>query len=93
MAQFLRIATESAPDLRERGIPDDVSAVVERAMARDPKDRPSAAALGEDIQRLQRRHGFARRRNGAAARPGGGPSRTTRGGARAVTGSAIFHWS
>jgi predicted ATPase len=59
VAQFLRIASESAPDLRETGIPDDISAVVERAMSRDPADRPSAASLGEEIQRLQRRHGFA----------------------------------
>jgi non-specific serine/threonine protein kinase len=58
VAQFLRIASESAPDLRETGIPDDIAAVVERAMSRDPNDRPSAASLGEEIQRLQRRHGF-----------------------------------
>jgi predicted ATPase len=58
VTQFLRIASESAPDLRETGIPDDIAAVVERAMSRDPNDRPSAASLGEEIQRLQRRHGF-----------------------------------
>src|SRR5271156_6278852 len=58
VAQFLRIADESAPDLRESGIPDDVSAVVERAMCREPHDRPSAAALGEQIQQLQARRGF-----------------------------------
>lgn len=58
VAQFLRIATESAPDLCESGIPDDVSAVVEKAMARDPHDRPSAGALGEELQRVQARHGF-----------------------------------
>src|SRR6201988_4976393 len=50
VAQFLRIATESAPDLREASIPDDVCAVIERAMSRDPHDRPSAAALGEELQ-------------------------------------------
>ncbi len=44
--QFLRIASESAPDLRESGIPDDVAAVVERAMSRDPHDRPPAADAG-----------------------------------------------
>jgi non-specific serine/threonine protein kinase len=37
-AQFLRIASELAPDLREAGIPDDISTVVERAMSRDPDD-------------------------------------------------------
>ena len=58
MAQFLRIASEPAPDLRENGIPDDIADLVERAMSRDPKDRPTAAALGEELQRLQRRHGF-----------------------------------
>ncbi len=58
VAQFLRIARESVPDLRETGIPDDICTVVERAMSRDPTDRPSAASLGEEIQRLQRRHGF-----------------------------------
>jgi predicted ATPase/DNA-binding CsgD family transcriptional regulator len=57
VAQFLRIADESAPDLRESGIPDDVSAVVERAMCREPHDRQSAAALGEEIQQLQARRG------------------------------------
>jgi non-specific serine/threonine protein kinase len=56
--QFLRIASESAPDLRETGIPDDMCTIVERAMSRDPADRPSAASLGEEIQRLQRRQGF-----------------------------------
>lgn len=58
VAQFLRIASESAPDLRETGIPDDISTVVERAMSRAPADRPSAASLGEEIQRIQRRHGY-----------------------------------
>jgi serine/threonine-protein kinase PknK len=58
VAQFLRIATEAAPDLRESGIPDDVTAVVEKAMARDPHDRPSAAVLGEELQQVQGHHGF-----------------------------------
>jgi serine/threonine-protein kinase PknK len=58
MAQFLRIAAESAPDPRESGAPDDVSAVVEKAMARDPHDRPSALALGERLQQVQAHHGF-----------------------------------
>ena len=55
VAQFLRIATESAPDLRERGIPDDVAAVVEKAMSREPQDRPSALAFGEQLQQVQSR--------------------------------------
>lgn len=59
VAQFLRIATEAAPDLREGGIPDDVSALVEHAMSRDPKNRPSAVELGNEIQRAQADNGLA----------------------------------
>jgi len=40
VTQFLRIATEAAPDLRGSGISDDIAAVVEKAMSRDPHDRP-----------------------------------------------------
>jgi predicted ATPase len=58
VAQFLRIASESAPDLRESGIPDDICTIVETAMSREPGDRRSAASLGEELQRLQRRLGF-----------------------------------
>jgi len=61
IAQFLRIASESAPDLREGGVPDDVAAIVEKAMARDPHDRPSVVELCAEIQRVQARHGFPRR--------------------------------
>jgi non-specific serine/threonine protein kinase len=58
VTQFLRIATEPAPDLREAGIPHDVAAVVEAAMVRDPKDRPALRTWGEQLQQLQSRHGF-----------------------------------
>ena len=58
VAQFLRIASESAPDLRETGIPDDISTAVERAMSPDPADRLSATSLGEEFQRIQGRHGY-----------------------------------
>jgi len=58
VAQFLRIASESAPDLREIGVPDDAAAVVEKAMARDPQDRPSAAAFGHEMQTMQAQRGF-----------------------------------
>ena len=58
IAQFLRIASESAPNLREGGVPDDVADVVDMAMARDPHDRPSIVELCEQIQRVQARHGF-----------------------------------
>ncbi|WP_063036283.1 protein kinase domain-containing protein [Nocardia grenadensis] len=57
VAQFLRITTHSLPDLRRTGVDDEVSALVEAAMNRDPRERPSAAALGEDIRRVQRRYG------------------------------------
>ncbi|GAF44724.1 protein kinase domain-containing protein [Rhodococcus wratislaviensis] len=58
VAQFLRITTQPVPDLREDGIADDACAVIEKAMARDPDDRPSAAALGDELRRIQLRHGF-----------------------------------
>ncbi|WP_067833847.1 protein kinase domain-containing protein [Nocardia lijiangensis] len=58
MAQFVRITAEPAPDLREQGIAEDVSAIVERAMGSDPRSRPSAAELGEQLQASQRHHGF-----------------------------------
>src|ERR1700739_2642751 len=58
VAQFLRIATEPVPDLRVSGIPDDISAVIEKAMARDPTERPSAHRLGEELRQLQARHGL-----------------------------------
>jgi predicted ATPase len=58
VAQFLRIASESAPDLRESGVSDDVAAIVEMAMARDPHDRPSVVELCAQIQGVQARHGL-----------------------------------
>ncbi|WAM19168.1 protein kinase domain-containing protein [Rhodococcus sp. JS3073] len=59
VAQFLRITTQEVPDLREHGIPEDVSAVIARAMSREPGQRPAtAAAFGEKLRALQRDHGF-----------------------------------
>ncbi|MFI9534362.1 protein kinase [Nocardia fusca] len=58
VAQFLRITTQPIPDLREIGVPDQVAVLVESAMSRDPRDRPSAAALGEALQQVQQDHGF-----------------------------------
>jgi len=59
VAQFLRIATQEVPDLREHGIPDDVSAMIARAMSREPRQRPATAAdFGEELRGLQRAHGF-----------------------------------
>ncbi|MFE3059958.1 protein kinase [Nocardia sp. NPDC059239] len=59
VAQFVRITTHPIPDLRESGIPEDVCATVETAMARDPHDRPTAAELGEQLRQIQRDHGFS----------------------------------
>ncbi|WP_433633882.1 protein kinase domain-containing protein [Nocardia sp. CA-120079] len=58
VAQFLRITSQPVPDLRAGGIPDDVAAVVESAMNRDPQQRPSATGVGEAIRQVQRRHGY-----------------------------------
>jgi ATP/maltotriose-dependent transcriptional regulator MalT/serine/threonine protein kinase len=60
VAQFLRITSQPIPDLRERGLPAEVSAVIERAMARDPAARPaSAAAFGDELREVQRTSGVA----------------------------------
>jgi serine/threonine-protein kinase PknK len=60
IAQFVRITSQPIPDLRERGLPPDVAAIVEHAMARGPADRPtSAAAFGEELRELQRQRGVS----------------------------------
>src|ERR1700754_1084432 len=60
VAQFLRISSQPIPDLRENGLPDRVAAIIERAMARDPTDRPeSAAQFGEELRDIQRGSGAA----------------------------------
>jgi len=58
VAQFLRITTQTIPDLRESDMPDDVAAVVQRAMSRDPRNRPAVMALGEELQQIQQNHGL-----------------------------------
>ncbi|MFC7448178.1 protein kinase domain-containing protein [Rhodococcus daqingensis] len=59
VAQFLRITTRPIPDLRGEGIPEDVCAVLERAMAREAADRPATAAeLGDELRAVQDRHGL-----------------------------------
>ncbi|MEU1432170.1 protein kinase [Nocardia sp. NPDC005746] len=58
VAQFARITLQPTPNLRVHGIDDDISAAIECAMARDPEQRPSMAALGEQLQRLQAEHGW-----------------------------------
>ncbi|MFC7446522.1 protein kinase domain-containing protein [Rhodococcus daqingensis] len=58
IAQFIRITKDSAPNLRDHGLTDDVATVIEQAMAGRPEDRhPSAAALGECLREIQRSRG------------------------------------
>ncbi|PBC39575.1 protein kinase [Rhodococcus sp. ACS1] len=57
VAQFLRITTQPIPDLREHDVPNDVSAAIEHAMARNPRDRPATAAeFGDELRASERRH-------------------------------------
>ncbi|PBC36015.1 protein kinase [Rhodococcus sp. ACPA4] len=59
VAQFLRITKQEVPDLREQGIPNDVSDAVCRAMSRTPGKRPATAAeFGEELRQLQRHYDF-----------------------------------
>ncbi|MDF3313505.1 protein kinase [Rhodococcus sp. T2V] len=59
VAQFLRITSQPVPDLRQNGIPEAVCATIESAMARDPATRPTATALGQQLQQLQRALGYS----------------------------------
>ncbi len=60
VAQFLRIAKHPLPNLRDSGLPADLCAVIEQAMARDPQDRPATAEeFGEQLREVQHRHGIA----------------------------------
>ncbi|MGW5144758.1 protein kinase domain-containing protein [Rhodococcus koreensis] len=58
VAQFLRITTQPVPNLRERGISDDVAHAIERAMSTNPHDRPSALQLGDELREIQAHRGF-----------------------------------
>ncbi|MFI7190226.1 protein kinase domain-containing protein [Nocardia nova] len=58
IAQFVRISEQSLPDLRERGLPNDLTVVIESAMSRDPENRPSAEQLGERLRQVERNHGI-----------------------------------
>ncbi|MFC9356668.1 protein kinase [Rhodococcus sp. NPDC057014] len=60
VAQFLRITTQPAPDLREHGVPGDVSVAIACAMSGTPGERPATAAdFGEQLRRIQHDHGLA----------------------------------
>ncbi len=55
---LMRIQTEPPPDLRARGVPDDLAALLASTLAKDPADRPqSALELGRRLQAVQRAHG------------------------------------
>jgi serine/threonine-protein kinase PknK len=57
-ALIVRLATAPPPDLRPQGVPDDVAAILEAALAKSPDDRPeSAAALARLLADAGRRHG------------------------------------
>ena len=59
VAQFLRISGQPIPDLRGHGLPDELCAALEWAMAKDPADRPaSAEAFGRALQDVQRGAGL-----------------------------------
>jgi ATP/maltotriose-dependent transcriptional regulator MalT len=59
VAQFLRISSSPVPDLGKVDIPDALSRAVERAMARDPAERPSSAGeFGAELCEIGRRIGL-----------------------------------
>ncbi|MFF7941491.1 protein kinase [Nocardia gamkensis] len=72
VAQFLRITTQPTPNLLEHDIDEDLSQVIEHAMDRSPEQRPSAAALGEELQRLQAGRGLPVDEMAVRAKPGPG---------------------
>jgi serine/threonine protein kinase len=54
-ALAIRAIEEAPPDLRELGVPRDVAATIEDAMAKDPRQRiGTAAELRERLERLSR---------------------------------------
>jgi DNA-binding NarL/FixJ family response regulator len=59
VAQFLRVTRAPVHELDEIDLPNDVRAAIGHAMAQSPDDRPaSAAEMGEELRRTQRRHGL-----------------------------------
>jgi len=55
-----RIASEPVPDLRLRGAPPSLAAIVEQTMHKEPEERPrSAGGLGRLLQGAQREAGLA----------------------------------
>lgn len=60
IAHYLGIGSALVPNLRPKGIPEDVCASIETAMSRDPaKRQPSAAEFGRELQAAQHRNAVA----------------------------------
>ena len=58
-AALMRVVNDPLPNLRDTGTPDEVAAVVEAAMAKDPADRyDSAAALVAALHQVASRYGW-----------------------------------
>ncbi|RRQ29168.1 tetratricopeptide repeat protein [Rhodococcus sp. Eu-32] len=87
VAQFLRITQQSIPDLREHGMPGDVSDTIARAMARSPEDRPPTAAdFGQELRQLQQNLGLPVDEMALRGEPeSSGPVDISHGARRAVT--------
>ena len=59
IAHYLRIGSTPVPDMRQKGIPADVCAAIEKAMLPDPASRQASAAdFGHELQAAQRRNGL-----------------------------------
>ena len=78
IAHYLRITSTPVPDLRPQGIPPDVCAVIEKAMALEPAERhASAEDFGRELQLAQRHNGLSADPM-ALSEPGGQPEQTGR---------------
>ena len=87
VTQFVRVSTEPVPDLREEGVPDALSAVIEQAMSADPRDRPATAAeLGEQLRAVQMQQGLVVDELSIAGVPDQGYEPGVSGGAAGASG-------
>ncbi|MEE6165494.1 MULTISPECIES: protein kinase domain-containing protein [unclassified Mycolicibacterium] len=60
VGQFVRMTARPVPDLRRSGVPTELCAAIEHAMARAAEDRPaSVAAFGEELRDIQRGNALA----------------------------------